>query len=916
MTKIFIDGVEFDGDAVLTSRVIAPPPDPVDCVLGEWVYSEWVAGEWGPCVDGLRWRTETRSWTREIITPPANGGLECGPTSGTEVREVSEPCVVEPPPVPQGHLVAKIVNIQNGVMTANTPVSVVFSAINWTDGYVDMFIDGLDVYPDGTPIARALPGNFTLTFDPLKLEDHAVHMLEARATSPTRAIGLDKGVCVLLKREPYPALPPMQLNQTDASYLYFHTPQSGDEGNSYTRNGVPPFKLASPTLTIKWRYQQDGGKPIVTAARSRLTVNLVPVTDWLEPATRTTNGGPVSEWETTYTFPLCVDSPHLLMAQMESLAIDCKPIEVTWGPPPAAGLPQKPWVYADVYDMHFNNSNPNLEPFQVNYAGKRPKHRGISLPKPRLTPWNTILSAENLVATPLATCTKTGWPRRYNQTDEGWVHVAESQLYQYWNLDNPNMPQYGGYVGHSAHGHAWGGVATPQGGAFCFRTQGAFFYLHVDGLTTLLVGQEIDPEKTPHYPKKPEDFVQRGVFLDGVPSLNEPWGVDWDWRDEPTRDPAKVRSHWRNFYVANSFNHCISHIDITKAFLKGGEAEVRTVIGSKTGQRGYLDGTFEDCLLDQPWKPVFSKTEPGVLYFTERGNHAIRKADFNTRMVTTVFRTAQPDAYPYMDKPGSTTVEFGTVHQAGANGVARAYYLESMVIDSKGDAIVASRFGGVDGNIFRVNLTTGEVGPSIFDFPRDANGRDIEMIISDGTIGPLDAIYGTRWGDGFTLVPDNTVTGNQGYRKEGALGVRASSALTQPGTMGGLAVSSHVLYPSGIVGGYGFVIKFGTGNESAYRFTERPSDYPAFNNASYTRGHDFYNKYFGMVHGIAGMDLLEGNGFHEWRPVLNANEEEFKAWLRAGAGMPNSVPITDAEMNDLLYYIRWPDIFHPSVVAS
>lgn len=95
---IIIDGKPFDGDAVLTSRVIAPPPDPVDCVLGEWVYSEWVAGEWGPCVNGLRRRTETRTWMREVLTPPAHGGLECGPTSGMETREISEPCTVEPPP--------------------------------------------------------------------------------------------------------------------------------------------------------------------------------------------------------------------------------------------------------------------------------------------------------------------------------------------------------------------------------------------------------------------------------------------------------------------------------------------------------------------------------------------------------------------------------------------------------------------------------------------------------------------------------------------------------------------------------------------------------------------------------------------------------------------------------------------------
>lgn len=93
MITVTIDGKLFVGDVdlKLTSKPVVGPP--IDCVLGEW--GAWQFGPWSACVNGLRTRTETR--TRAVVTPPANGGAECGPTF--EMRTVSEPCVVEPPPV-------------------------------------------------------------------------------------------------------------------------------------------------------------------------------------------------------------------------------------------------------------------------------------------------------------------------------------------------------------------------------------------------------------------------------------------------------------------------------------------------------------------------------------------------------------------------------------------------------------------------------------------------------------------------------------------------------------------------------------------------------------------------------------------------------------------------------------------------
>lgn len=64
-----------------------PPPPPVDCVV-----SAWSCQAWSVCsVSG----SQTRSCTRSIVTPAANGGLAC-PTDLTRVE--TQACSPPPPP--------------------------------------------------------------------------------------------------------------------------------------------------------------------------------------------------------------------------------------------------------------------------------------------------------------------------------------------------------------------------------------------------------------------------------------------------------------------------------------------------------------------------------------------------------------------------------------------------------------------------------------------------------------------------------------------------------------------------------------------------------------------------------------------------------------------------------------------------
>ncbi len=69
-------------------------PAPVDCQVSAWQLTAWT--EWTACSNGMQSRTET--WTRSIITQPANGGAACPALS--ETRTATQACTMPPPTTP------------------------------------------------------------------------------------------------------------------------------------------------------------------------------------------------------------------------------------------------------------------------------------------------------------------------------------------------------------------------------------------------------------------------------------------------------------------------------------------------------------------------------------------------------------------------------------------------------------------------------------------------------------------------------------------------------------------------------------------------------------------------------------------------------------------------------------------------
>ncbi|MDF3058835.1 MAG: hypothetical protein K0R17_3050 [Rariglobus sp.] len=89
----------------------------------------------------------------------------------------------------------------------------------------------------------------------------------------------------------------------------------------------------------------------------------------------------------------------------------------------------------------------------------------------------------------------------------------------------------------------------------------------------------------------------------------------------------------RDIYFCDTFNHVIRRISKTSG-------EITTVVGS--GRQGYLGegGPARDAMLNEPYELRFHSS--GDLYWVERANHVVRKADARTGRISTIAGSGLP----------------------------------------------------------------------------------------------------------------------------------------------------------------------------------------------------------------------------------------------------------------------------------
>ena len=97
----------------------------------------------------------------------------------------------------------------------------------------------------------------------------------------------------------------------------------------------------------------------------------------------------------------------------------------------------------------------------------------------------------------------------------------------------------------------------------------------------------------------------------------------------------------------------------------------------------------------------------------------------------------------------------------------------------------------------------------------------------------------------------------------------------------------------------------GTGAESGCRITKRLPTDPVLDFAKWQRATALYKQIWGIRHGIRGQDTLEGNGFAQVRQFSDATLTKL---LRSGWSLGYPLALTDAQVSDLIYMIRWPRV--------
>ncbi len=773
-------------------------------------------------------------------------------------------------------------------------MSLVFSLGGYSGGGSAMLlVDGLPHW--ATNITNGIPDD-PLIFDPLLLS-YGPHTLHLRCTLANPFVpDISAGVTVLVGT-PVSKPAPGPRPAANSPYLYFYSPATGTQAQSYIRhqmgaNGKGPFILSrAAPASIILRCQKMGGMR-ATIPTSRFILDGIPVSDWIIP----TN----NEIQLNLDLSTTALGSHCLWAESQGSLLWCEGvlIEVVDNPStPLAGA-RDVWACATVEDLTYGVSSPSVLPFKVRYE-KQPDLAGNPIPMPgrTRTPWSNELAPirtagkiapSDLWAQPIVPTTKNGWPRRFYQTPQGHVHTCSYQQYQYWHLEWNAMPLYDGPRGVGAFGHAWAGRVDPATGAFHgVSTQGRFWYCHIDGRISTIAGFRRPLNATPISPDQVENV---GIWIDGPARFQEPWGLEWEVADGPG-----FRKTW---YIADTYNHCLRLVDMTPLLSPGGISTIRTFAGSRSAEKGYRDGPADQALFDSLWD-VAQNPASRMLYLTDFENAAIRTLDPTTMQVATLYKS--PIGNPkYLGKPANNVIPPVPQSVDGPFGTATLYYPQSIKVDSKGNLVVACKWDRGGGTLRYIDLAAKTI-TTIWAPVGDANTRDWTIALSDGTTGPLDSIFVTRWGS--TGIFNKTATG---YSWGGQIGIDESDGTWRPGAVEGQANQAfHINYPTLVACAGGCIVLVGTGSEGAYRYTLKLPTDPMQNNAKFSLGRGIYIGNWGFRHGIDGQDTLEGNGFAQLRQLSNV---DLATLMRSGWGLPNSVNLSDAEMDALIYYIRWPEV--------
>ena len=595
--------------------------------------------------------------------------------------------------------------------------------------------------------------------------------------------------------------------------------------------------------------------------------------------------------------------------------------------------PQGVWAAPCKFDKAYRQLISD-RPVKILWPGYQPQPKTRPLAPRTAEPYSTILPSSQLWVTRLGVCIGAGLARRFTLRDGGHLGTATYQQYHYADSRTHRVPLIDGPRGWGTMGHGGGGRVAPNGTLYWVATNGRIGWTGHTGTTLTLAGirqkygpggkNALDPILAP-----------QPSWLDWAPGRVQS-GMEWfgEWKT-PTETPMFLEPWDLAFWpeAPASPGHPLVLFTDTQPVtgnptgLVAGRGRVCMLdhTPAHTGGQSHVWELWRHQVMDaQPWG--IDRGPDGRYYVSCTMTHEIwaleiavdgEEPNVRPRLVSAerVFQSAlRPTladlglAARFDQKDGDPKLVRDRWNRDGAFGAASLIFPQSLRFLSDGTCLVACRytfsihrldFRARTAQVFAVHPNA-QPGFDYRDWTMDVN--------TDGTTGPKDLIRTVNWymNTDMSWTPDGVARG--GWIPKGRYLGGEDAAQQMPEGPADRMISAA--YPWLVASGQGRVYFDGTGAlQSCWVLTKRQATDPTVDIERYGRGRNVYRyktvPSFTLSHG----DEWQGQfGLPVPDEFIGVSDAEVASQIRAGLGTGIPQSISDADMADLLYFMKWNQV--------
>jgi len=472
-----------------------------------------------------------------------------------------------------------------------------------------------------------------------------------------------------------------------------------------------------------------------------MTVDFVPVTDWVAPV----NG--------VYQFVFeCGNGSHLAKPEIEASA---GPIDVCAKSFICNTTGQRlditdVWTAANRFENEFGQCV--MTPVKVHYPGSLPTPKIYPFKPREFEPWTENLTGSNMWVRRIQAHCAHGNVRRWVDTPDGITIEAEQKYYYSDVTDNslepPTKTLRDGPRGVGTLGYLYKFIMNPSDlGGYFMDTNGRLGFLWNDGRVSTLAGWRL---------KEGELKAHRILRAENKAFYDSKWEFVGDW--SLIQEPKRFREPWgfaafgghHEFWICDTLNHRILYANHWTAHSPASYQQPTHPPMGYTAPAAPLGATqmahfpVDPQFTNETWDCVINEAE-GKLYWTNFAGNSICRANLDGSNPEVVIKCSKD---PTDSQLGITTrLSYGAptatirplYHIDGPIGTATCVRPQGIAFDSLG------RLTWVERYTYLIRRLENGVVSTLYTFNTSGNAFgifDISLAIDvNGTVGPKDDIF-------------------------------------------------------------------------------------------------------------------------------------------------------------------------------